>query len=69
MKEDFFKVGYTTYLSRKSKKFNWTSKLKRIVIKHKFIITISAIIVSCLIMNFWLIYKFLKILEMNPILW
>ena len=46
-------------------------RLSRQVDEHskKTIITISAIIVSCLIMNFWLIYKFLKILEMNPILW
>ena len=69
MKEDFFKVGYTTYLSRKSKKLSWTSKLKKVVFKHKLIISISVIIISCLIMNFWLIYKFVKILEMNPILW
>ena len=69
MKEDFFKVGYTTYLSRKSKKLTWTSKIKKVIIKYKFIITIIAVIISCLIMNFWLIYKFLKILEMNPILW
>lgn len=67
MKEDFFKVGYTTYVN-KSKKIKWTSRLWKLIFKYKVAITISTIIISCLIINFWLIYKFLKILEMNPIL-
>lgn len=67
MKEDFFKVGYTTYL-HKRKKIKWTSKLANIIYRHKMLIVLSTIIISCLIMNFLFIYKFIKILEMNPIL-
>ncbi len=69
MKEDFFKVGYTTYLYQsKSEDKKWTRKLKKVLHKYKFIIALSATIIICIIMNFWLIYKFMKILEMNPIL-
>ena len=67
MKEDFFKVGYTTYVNN-NKKTKWTSRLWKLVFKYKVVLTISTIIIGCLIINFWLIYKFLKILEMNPIL-
>lgn len=68
MEEDFFKVGYSTYLHQKSKKIKWTRGITKKLFKHKFIIIICISIFICLIMNFWLIFKFMKILEMNTIL-
>lgn len=69
MKEDFFKVGYTTYLNKSN---NQTRKRTRTILnkmwRYKFIITIIITIIVCLCMNFFLIYKFMKILEMNWIL-
>lgn len=69
MKEDFFKVGYTTYLHKNN---NQTKKRTRTILnkmwRYKFIITIIIAIIVCLCMNFFLIYKFMKILEMNWIL-
>ncbi len=68
MKEDFFKVGYSTYLHKKSKQTKWTRSIVKSIFKHKYIIIICTSIMTCLIMNFWLIYKFMRILEMNTIL-
>lgn len=69
MKEDiFFKVGYTTYLQKsKNKKRNWTSKIIKKFFEHKIISTSIVVIIMCLGINFWLIYKFINILEMNKI--
>lgn len=60
--KEVFKVGYTTYLE-KSKKSNWTSKIRKIIGNNKFIITILGVIIICFFINFWLIYKFMNILE------
>ena len=69
MKEDFFKVGYTTYLHKSNKQTKkWTRTFFYKVWRYKFIITIITTIIVCLCMNFFLIYKFMKILEMNWIL-
>ncbi|MDO4975279.1 MAG: hypothetical protein Q4E61_03045 [Alphaproteobacteria bacterium] len=68
MKEDiFFRVGYTTYL-QKSKKKNWTSKIVENIMAHKFIVTILMVIIMCVIMNFWLIHKFIYVLEMSRVI-
>lgn len=65
MKEDvFFKVGYTTYLQRpKIRKKSWTSKIGKMIIGHKVISAICAIVVMCFVMNFWLVYRFISVLE------
>ncbi len=69
MKEDFFKVGYSTYLYQsKGEDIKWTRRLRKRIHEHRFVIIFSITIIICLIMNFWLIYKFMRILEMNPIL-
>lgn len=69
MKEDFFKVGYTTYLHKSNNQSRkWTRVVFNKMWRYKFIITIVATIVVCLCVNFFLIYKFMKILEMNWIL-
>ena len=69
MKEDFFKVGYTTYLSKGNMQARkWTRTILNKVWRYKFIITIITTIIVCLCMNFFLIYKFMKILEMNRVL-
>ena len=69
MEEDFFKVGYTTYLHKgNNQPRKWTRIILNKVWRYKFIITIITTIVVCLCMNFFLIYKFMKILEMNRVL-
>ena len=69
MKEDFFKVGYTTYLHKNNTQTRkWTRTILNKMWRYKSIITIIIIIIVCLCMNFFLIYKFMKILEMNCVL-
>lgn len=65
MKEDtFFRVGYTTYLQKsKIRKRSWTSKIAKIIVGHKVISAIFAIIIMCFVMNFWLVYRFISVLE------
>ncbi len=64
MKEDFFKVGYSTYIQKnENEKQKWTSKLFGKILEHKFITTICLIILACMTMNMWLIYKFINILH------
>ena len=66
MKEDFFKLGYTTYLKKSNvNKKKCTNSIFDKIWKHKFILTTSSIIIMCLLMNFFLIYKFMKIIEMS----
>ena len=66
MKEDFFNVGYTTYLQKKKiKGDNWTNYLIRVICRHKFIFLASLIVIMCLCMNLFLIYKFMKIIEIS----
>ena len=64
MKEDFFKVGYSTYIQKQQKeKTKWTSRLLNKIIEHKFLTTICLVILTCMTMNMWLIYKFINILH------
>ena len=64
MEEDFFKVGYSTYLKKlPSKKQKWTSRILKKILEHKFIIAIILTIMICLIMNIWLVYRFMNILS------
>ena len=65
MKEDvFFKVGYTSYLQKaKSRKKSWTSRVAKIIMGHKVLATVFVIISLCVVMNFWLIFRFVCILE------
>ena len=66
MKEDFFKVGYTTYLENENIKINKrTSSFFKKISKHKFILMTSSIIMLCVFMNFFLIYKFMRIIEIS----
>lgn len=63
MGEDFFKVGYSTYLQKNNNsKKSWTSKIFKKILEHK-IITISILtIFTCIGMNIWLVYRFMNIL-------
>lgn len=65
MKEDvFFKVGYTTYLQKsKVRKINWTSRFAKKIMEHKVISVFFVVITMCIIMNFWLVYRFISVLE------
>ena len=65
MKEDFFKVGYSTYLKKMPvKKQKWTSRFIKKILEHKIIAIIICTIVICLVMNIWLVYRFMNILSM-----
>ena len=68
MKEDFFKLGYSPYLNT-SKKQKWTSRCIEILAKHKLFLTITITVSICIIINFWLIFKFMSILEVNSIIY
>lgn len=64
MEEDFFKVGYTTYVNKQPiAKKKWTSRLLGKLAEHKFLTTIFLIILVCMTMNLWLIFKFINILH------
>ena len=65
MKENvFFRVGYSTYLKKeKEKQESWTSRLMKKINEHKFITMIVAIIIACTMTNFFLIYRFIHIIE------
>ncbi len=63
--KEVFKVGYTTYLEKAKKKNNWTSKIFEKIAEHKLMVTIFGVIFACVCINFWLIYKFMNILEMS----
>ena len=68
--KEVFKVGYTTYLEKNKKrtpKKNRTSKIFKMIAEHKVMVTILGIIVMCLVINFWLVYKFVHILEMSRV--
>ena len=66
MKEDFFKVGYTMYIdTKKTNRKKWTSSVFSKICKHKFILISSSIIIMCVFMNFFLIYKFMRIMEIS----
>ncbi len=62
MKEDFFKIGYSAYLNN-NKKQKWTSLIFEKIAKHKLIFAIIFIALICATINFWLIFKFMYVLE------
>ena len=64
MEEEVFKVGYSSYLQNANKhKKNWTSIVKKNILKHKVIASIVFVIILCVIMNMYFIYNFIRILE------
>ena len=62
MKENFFKIGYSTYLS-KEKKNKRTSFFWKKILEHKVIFSVIFVIFLCGVMNAVLIYRFMNILE------
>ena len=70
MKEDFFKVGYTSYLSKENtKKTGRTRLFWKKIRKHKFLLSVISIIMISMIINFYLIFKFINILEVSLFLY
>lgn len=68
--KEVFKVGYTTYLEKskkREKKHGWTSKVLKMVAGHKFVVTILGVAVTSFLMNCWLVFKFVHILEMSKV--
>lgn len=66
MKEDFFKVGYSKYLDKNNQ--NEKKRTKHMVnklLKKRFIIVTSSIIIMCSFINFFLIYKFIRIIDIS----
>ena len=63
-KENIYNIKYTAIIGENNKKRkNWTSKLKKIIYENKIISIFISIFISCVIMNLFLIYNFLKILQ------
>ena len=63
-KEKFFEVRYNTKLDRLViKKERWSSKVKRFIITHKLITTVSIAFVIFSIANIIMIYSFMKVLQ------
>ena len=66
MKEDFFKVGYSKYLDKNNhKEKKRTNSIINKILKNKFIIATSSIIIMCSFINFFLIYKFIRIIDIS----
>ena len=63
MKEDFILVGYSGLIKNKKHKMSWTSSIFKIILTHKLIFSMVLIIVFCICLNFWLIYRFVNILQ------
>ena len=65
MEEDFFKVGYTTYVNKQPiAKKKWTSRLLGKIAEHKFLTTIFLIILVCI-----LILVLILVLKINWKIW
>lgn len=66
--KEVFKVGYTSYLEKskkRTKKNRWTSKIGKVIEEHKVIVSFLGVVIVCFWINFWLVYKFISILEMG----
>jgi len=69
MKEDFFNVGYSSYLKEIEKnKTKWTSYIIEKILKHKIISTTIVIALVFTIINFWLIFKFMSVIETSSLI-
>ena len=65
MKEDFFKVVYSMYADKGDvKRKKRTNYMFNKLLKNKFILSTGVIIIMCSTINFFLIYKFISIIEM-----
>lgn len=62
MKENLLNRGYNSYVQKKIK---WTSSKN---IKIIAIVLLIVLILAMLSMNFWLIYKFMNVIEANSVL-
>ena len=61
MKENFFKVGYSACIQKQGvERKKWTSILLGKILEHKFIITTCLIILAVMVMNLWLIFRFIN---------
>lgn len=62
MKENFFRVGYSSYL-QKNKKKRRTSFILNKILEHKVVFSILLVIIICMVMNCWLVYRFMSVLS------
>lgn len=65
MKEDFFKLGYSKYLSTTKNKKRTSIFGKNNKKKYKILYLGIFIAFVCISINFWLIIKFMHILEVS----
>ena len=63
MKEDFILVGYSGLVKNKNHRIGWTSSFIKEILKHKLIFSMVLIIVFCICLNFWLIFRFVNLLQ------
>ena len=63
-KKNIYNVKYTSALEEISlKKEKWTSKIKKFIIENKIISIFIMLFFTCVGMNLFLIYNFLKVLQ------
>ena len=63
MKEDFILVGYSGLVKNKNHITGWTSSFIKMILAHKLICSMVLIIIFCICLNFWLIFRFVNILQ------
>ena len=63
MKEDFFLIGYSNLYKNNNHKKGWTSWVIKKILTHKLIFSMILLIGLCLCANFWLIYRFVNLLQ------
>lgn len=63
-KKNIYNVKYTSVLDGISlKNEKWTSKIKKFIIENKIIFIAIIVFFTCVGMNLFLIYNFLKVLQ------
>ena len=63
-KKNIYNVKYTSVLEGISlKNEKWTSKIKKFIIENKIISIAIIVFFTCVVMNLFLIYNFLKVLQ------
>lgn len=63
MKEEFFLIGYSNLLKNKKRRIDWTSFFLKKILTHKVIFSMILVIGLCFGVNFWLIYRFVNLLQ------
>lgn len=69
MKDFFLKIGYSKYLNTNKEKKRTSILFKNHLKKYKIVYLGAIIVFICVGINFWLIYKFIHVLEVNSVIY